>query len=1436
MVSIEQTIQQQRTDIAQAQQQASQISQQQQLTRSQLLSPQQGLASRAQRKAQAQIRRKASQQRARQIKEQQERFEAQVAKVAPQYAQPQYLEASYAKARKEIQGKVDVLSSQLASKQKSRSRAMAVGDAGAIRSSESDIELLQAELGSYQISLSGSKAKVVKDYYSGRTEALASYKRSATESRATQSEQQRAFAQAQGFKTYAQLKKAVEAQQLAPVISGVKVEAPQKTYVVAPPGYWNEQILETFSSYEKQIPESERRKMTQYEIASMVTSDPSYQRELQKIQSQKDVQESMKRVATIRKYPTPEKYGEVRAVPIKELTFEQKPFKFEGEVYDPRTGTFQAPVYGTGAGGTSYVRTPTVGEQVRIQAAQDRGSWERTGQPIVRGVLGGVQKFIESKPVGGVLDAPVRDIVRGPLPALSPIGIIAPSLAPDITIGESLTYPAKGIEFVAETAGEGWTDIYGTALKNIPKKNWPGKWIGGEYEIKPEKGTKAWADAIDAGKVIPLTKEKFGKGVETAIKLGTYAVPIVGGAYMGSGFFKGAETVRHPEKEAESIFQKEILKPYEERYVEAGKTLEKGFELEPKLTTEELRKEYLPGIIEQVKFGGAVEAGTSLFFLGAIGGVKAVKGIRKVVVPKKELFGMTEKQWAKHLEALEKSKVGLSEIEKEAAKIARERYKFTRGEVGYDPITGQPLPLTIKTNLETITQGLELTLKEKKVITALVDKMQFSKLTSKEIKMLTDVSKGRINLETQLPTKFSLMVGSLGDVPKVVEVSALKYSPWIGKSTAKIESMGLGIKGEKYAKEFQWVYQKGSRGKPLKETVEFQIVTAPEKVSKYSKIDVIKEARKRVRKVKTPAGDIYVSYDAPLKLPGSTVAKIQKSKIINLEGDISVRVSAIEYKGIDPLKRAKSIDFLKTSPEAELEKLITKQYSKEELKILFDKGTTIEKQNIIEVMMKGKEVKDVPKLILELQKENPMLALKLQQTIKKPYVSVAKGISAGVSPFQIKIPEIPKPSGYVGPKDIKKTPWSKTFGEPSRAVEVSKIDSGAQVLEIKTESPLKVILEPTTKIPIPSKVKFYPEKVDVVKRVGRQLKTDGKTFEETLKKIPTDFDRESGEAIIRIPRMVGGGEEVVSEYWGKGTYEVTEVQPEFMPSVTMPTMGVPDVRPVVDTAVRLGAGLKDEVEVSERFRYKSDLGLKGVDVLKFEEPQISEEKLITKGLVIPREVQISRERLVPKERLVPREMFVSEQAFRQRQVPRQVLRQVPRQVLRQVPRVKLRPKPKPKIKTTPVKISPRVPLKKPTPKQGYTYEIRRKGKWERGKVPYAFATKEGAEAYAQKKVLKEAAASYKVVKAKKGKKVIRTRLKVSPYNKVLFRKAKKEPGVMVQKKLLRILSEGEKKEISYAGGIARMKKSETSFYKQLTKKKTATKTKKKLTKKKEGKK
>jgi len=44
-----------------------------------------------------------------------------------------------------------------------------------------------------------------------------------------------------------------------------------------------------------------------------------------------------------------------------------------GEIYDPRTGTYQTSTYGYGAGGTAIQRYPTYEERRRIQEAQDKG-------------------------------------------------------------------------------------------------------------------------------------------------------------------------------------------------------------------------------------------------------------------------------------------------------------------------------------------------------------------------------------------------------------------------------------------------------------------------------------------------------------------------------------------------------------------------------------------------------------------------------------------------------------------------------------------------------------------------------------------------------------------------------------------------------------------------------------------------------------------------------------------------------------------------------------------------------------------------------------------------------------------------------------------------------------------------------------------------------
>jgi hypothetical protein len=134
--------------------------------------------------------------------------------------------------------------------------------------------------------------------------------------------------------------------------------------------------------------------------------------------------------------------------------------------------------------------------------------------------------------------------------------------------------------------------------------------------------------------------------------------------------------------------------------------------------------------------------------------------------------------------------------------------------------------------------------------------------------------------------------------------------------------------------------------------------------------------------------------------------------------------------------------------------------------------------------------------------------------------------------------------------------------------------------------------------------------------------------------------------------------------------------------------------------------------------------------------------------------------------------------------------------------------PKYKIKISPFLIPSREEYpsrnKLRIPSTGFTFKIRRKGKFGGEETPFAFTTPEEAEAFAQEKVLGEAAASYKLVKAKAGKKIISTGIK--PTKNVFFRPGK-TAGVKVQKTLLRITTPGEKREISYVGAVARKTKS-----------------------------
>jgi len=103
---------------------------------------------------------------------------------------------------------------------------------------------------------------------------------------------------------------------------------------------------------------------------------------------------------------------------------------------------------------------------------------------------------------------------------------------------------------------------------------------------------------------------------------------------------------------------------------------------------------------------------------------------------------------------------------------------------------------------------------------------------------------------------------------------------------------------------------------------------------------------------------------------------------------------------------------------------------------------------------------------------------------------------------------------------------------------------------------------------------------------------------------------------------------------------------------------------------------------------------------------------------------------------------------------------------------------------------------------GYEILIKKRGKFKKVPIRYPGISlpKEEAFALGAKATIGAAAATFKLVPSKKP--VARLGIRVMPQVYGLFRPGKKK-GEIVQKQRLRIITSGEKKEISYVGIAAR---------------------------------
>ena len=159
-------------------------------------------------------------------------------------------------------------------------------------------------------------------------------------------------------------------QQRAPITSQVVTDSGVQKI---PTGFATQEILDVYSKFQEQIPESERRKLTQYEISQRITSDPSYQKEVGKIVAQPETQREIKEVVKGVKF-TPEFETKILSASsfIASTPREQIDITREKprEIYSPLLGGF---VQATVAGGevfgqaTAQVRPPTDIERKRIE-------------------------------------------------------------------------------------------------------------------------------------------------------------------------------------------------------------------------------------------------------------------------------------------------------------------------------------------------------------------------------------------------------------------------------------------------------------------------------------------------------------------------------------------------------------------------------------------------------------------------------------------------------------------------------------------------------------------------------------------------------------------------------------------------------------------------------------------------------------------------------------------------------------------------------------------------------------------------------------------------------------------------------------------------------------------------------------------------------------
>lgn len=136
-------------------------------------------------------------------------------------------------------------------------------------------------------------------------------------------------------------------------------------------------------------------------------------------------------------------------------------------------------------------------------------------------------------------------------------------------------------------------------------------------------------------------EEVFAPAVRTA----PYFIPIASELLLTSDIAKGIQQIKNPEDETKIIDRavEKVWTQYNLDYAKAKEDLEEGYELEAKLTKEEIKKQVTPEILNQIRTQGA-----SSILWGGIGlGISGAGALVNKFVPRQKYFGLTGSEYKK---------------------------------------------------------------------------------------------------------------------------------------------------------------------------------------------------------------------------------------------------------------------------------------------------------------------------------------------------------------------------------------------------------------------------------------------------------------------------------------------------------------------------------------------------------------------------------------------------------------------------------------------------------------------------------------------------------------------------------------------------------------------------------------------------------------------